>query len=149
MCGSLKLENQMLTRLNGSIPSTNISGAQEEYSCSKYRFSGWARIDGKRDKSKTFSEQWPRSKNQVVTITNVEYFTERSRTLDKEVQFQIPGKQIAAIVDKHGELRILTRPSRPGAEKEVHHRMPVTVENSMGREGFIKFLNDRLGTDYE
>jgi hypothetical protein len=147
MCGSLKLEGELNSiRIHGYVPSLNIEGAERK---DPYKWVGWARVDGSRNGSKTFADQWPKDKQKVVTITGVSHFTEMNRKLNQEVKFSSKERQIVAIIDSHGELRILTRPARPGTERETHHRMPVTVSNSMGRAGFLKFLNEKLGTNYE
>lgn len=149
MCGSLKLEGQMYqTKMHGTIPSSNIDGANKEFSKDKYRWTGWARIDGSRDRSKTFAEQWPRDKVQIVTIKEVSQFTERDRSTGENVSFNAQGRQIAAIINKDGELKIITRAAE-GEEKKIHNRMPVTVKNSMGQKGLVAFIKKKLNVDYE
>lgn len=135
------------TKMHSIIPANNIEGANGEFSKENYRWVGWSRIDGSRDGTKTFTEQWPKEKVQIVTIKNVSRFTERDRQTGEEISFNSEGRQIAAIVDKNGELRIITRASK-GEEKKIHNRMPVTVKNDIGRNGLVAFINKKLNVNY-
>ena len=149
MCGSLKLEGQMRqTKMHGAIPANNIEGAEGEFSKDKYRWTGWARIDGSRDGTKTFPEQWSKEDIRIVTIKQVEQFTERDRSTHENVSFNAEGRQIAALVDRDGQLKIITRAAK-GEEKKIHNRMPVTVKNEMGSTGFIEFIKEKLNANYE
>lgn len=149
MCGSLKLEGQMhQTKMHGTIPSSNIDGATEEFSKENYRWTGWARIDGSRNGEKTFAEQWPKDEVKVVTIKDVSQFTERDRRTGENVSFNAEGRQIAAVIDKEGQIRIITRAAK-GEEKKIHNRMPVTVKKDMGRRGFVAFIKEKLDVNYE
>lgn len=150
MCGSLRLENQAgRVFVNGNVDAEHTEGATGDFVKPTYKWAGWARIDGRRDGQKTFKEQWPEGDNRVVTIKNVESFTERHRKTRENVQFPAKDRHIAAIINKQGELRILTRPARSDFEKSVHGRMPVTVEATKGRDFLIKYMNEKLGTEHE
>lgn len=148
-CGSLKLEGQMNSiRIHGHIPGGSIEGAGDWYR-DNFQLIGWARVDGNQDGTKTFTDQWPTERNKVVTIKNVEHFTEYDRTTKQEIKFHTKEHQIAAIVNNSGEIRILTREARTEQEKKVHHRMPVTIHNNRGRDGLIKYINKKLGSNYD
>lgn len=149
MCGSLRLERQMNSiRVRGQIPGDYIEGAGDLHRDS-FHWNGWARIDGSRDGAKTFADQWPTERNRVVTIKDVEHFTERSRSTGRQVRFNAEGRQIAAIIDHRGEIRILTRQARTEEEKKIHSRMPVTVRDNRGRDGFVEYMNEKLDVEYD
>ena len=145
MCGSIKIENlAKRVFIGGYIDKNHLNGSPEHPD--KYRWSSWARIDGSKDKNKSFVETWKSKKWRIVTIKTTE-FTERDKN-KKEVIFKTNNKQLAAIVNKEGELRILTRPAR-GKELSVHNRQPIQVSNKMNLDGFTKYVNKKLGADYK
>jgi hypothetical protein len=149
MCGSLKFKKEIHpTKMYSLIPKNHIEGIKNEFKKEKYHWIGWARIDGNRDGSKSFIEQWSKEEIQIVTIKNIEQFTERNRHTGEDVSFNAEDRQIAAIIDKEGQLRIITRAAK-NEEKKIHNRMPVTIKNDMGRNGFIAFIKEKFNVEYE
>lgn len=129
MCGSLKLEHQRVT-FNEKISDIGY-------------FRGHARIDGSRDGTKSFSDQWPSSKWKIKLIP-VKSFTER----DKEGKIhEIKADKVAVIVSGD-DVRVITRAVRNDWERNIHSRMPVTT-SKYDDKGFIEFLNNKLNTKYE
>jgi hypothetical protein len=150
VCGSLRLENDAnRIFVHGNVDAEHIEGAVGDFVVPTYKWEGWARIDGRRDGQKTFKDQWPEGENRVVTITGVESFTERHRKTRENMVFPAADRHIAAIVNKRGELRILTRPARGEREVGIHPRMPVTVKAAEGRDFLIKYMNEKLGTEHK
>lgn len=107
-----------------------------------YTWTSWCRVDGNKAQTKTMPEQWSSSKWTPVLI-KAESFTEKSQV------YKIGRRKIAALVnDQEKQLVIMTRPAK-NLEIKVHDRFPVTVPETMNRQDFINFLNEKLKGDYK
>ena len=149
MCGSLKLEGKMKFLPQGSeIPGSFIDGADTSIS---YKWDGFARTDGSRNKSKTMDEQWPSDKWKPVLI-KVETLTERDKNGKVHYFSMVDRKdrihKIAALMSLvDNRLKIMTKPANKTVGK-VHSRMPVTVPETKTRESLVEFMNQKFASNY-
>ena len=146
MCGSLRLERLDKTiHVGDAIPREAVDGLPTDDN--NPTWNSWARVEGKADGSREFKDMWQPDKWHVVLI-KAEEFTEKHKDTGKHITFRTNGRFIAGIANDYGEIRILTRKAKQGREASVHHRHPVQVSRNMGKEGFIEFLNRKLGTNF-
>jgi hypothetical protein len=156
MCGTLRLKGEIKSRSIGSdIPSTHLLGPTEKES---YKWDGFARSDGSihkwksvgQETKRTMVEQWPPEKWKPVLIRVIQ-FIERDKEgkehLFKMVNTKGTKHNVAAFISNFGYLKIMTRPATPEVAR-IHHRMPVTVPESMSRDDFVRFINNKLGANY-
>ena len=141
MCGAVKFENNSrLVPNNSYIPQKNLSTELDKDV--QVQWKGWARIDGSADGKRSFTWQWSAKEWKVVRIRATE-FTEKNAN-EHVTKFKTMGKEICAIMNKKGELKILTRPARANEQKAAH-RMPITT--SMGKK-FHLYMNKKLKGQY-
>jgi hypothetical protein len=145
MCGSLRLEGQKDFVPRGSpIDSIYLEGSHQDIT--SYAWDGYARTDGRKDGTKTMAEQWS-DKEWRATTVKIEQFTEYCKDTGKLHNFN--ASRIGAIINKRGQLKILTRPAKTQQEVAIHHRMPSRLPKDMSLQDYTQALNKVTGGDYK
>jgi len=115
MCGELRLEGES-RKIRSIILAKHLE--TNPFNQIGYEWNGFARIDGSVSGTKTMAQQWPRSEWKI-TVVKIKGFVEKKKNFnfDRTVR-------VGAVVNKNGDLKLLTRASKTKIEKSVHHRMP-------------------------
>jgi len=141
VCGSLKLEGQKDFIPQGNyVPVEFIIGVNNKKGFYFWPRSGFARLDGNKNKQRALIDQWSPEKWTAGAI-KIESF--------KEASVVFKSNRLGCLLNHEEKvLRILTRPAKTPKEIAIHHRAPSRIPMQMEFNDWLSRLNKLSGGNY-